>query len=55
MEVMANTIAVKSQCRIITLEHQTHSTDETFFYGEFKSSLTFSGQISIDPEAPLCT
>ena len=49
LDFMANTTAVNTQCRVVTQDCTLNSTDEGFTCGTYSSSLSFSGQVGVDP------
>ena len=49
LDFLANTTAVQTQCQIVTQNCRISSTDEGFTCGDFSTTLTFSGEVGVDP------
>ena len=49
LDFMANSTAVQTQCEVVTQNCNISSSDETFTCGPYSTSLTFPGQVGIDP------
>ena len=53
VDFLADTLAVATQCEVVTQNCKVHTTDEGFSCPGYQSSFTYSGEVGVDPTAAM--